>query len=378
MAGEKRQRWADARRVDARANAKALLPIPEPVHRFSALASGQSLRGGIPRGTLKTIREACNLYEKKCAGKYSSDSLGARYVYELSREVQRMLVDVARTMMLKETRLKDLERTMGEWDSSFGPGHGSLDPGVLEEMTGKELKSSPLMVTPKRLKEQLDEHVEEIVQLKRELQGAEHAREALKDKLKAQMNEQARLMREQFQQDMAYSTQMHQNAIEALQRKHAKALAKVEQDLAHERARGTKIAVRSLEEKVNASEARAGALARELDRERALVKQLKDEEVRQWSELTRKAKAQVKQAHRAETKWLGQQIESLQKRLEEETSKKQQEVIDLERDTIIPLEESLERHKRTSKQLATENEYLRSRVMELNKMVKAMQGALAK
>ena len=68
-------------------------PIPEPVHRVSQRSHGMSLRFR-EKATVQSIKETCSFFEEKCAGKYSSKGLAARYVFELSREVQQSLNDV--------------------------------------------------------------------------------------------------------------------------------------------------------------------------------------------------------------------------------------------------------------------------------------------
>lgn len=48
------------------------------------------------------IVQACQHYERKCAGQYSAKSTAARYLYDLSREVQ----DLARGMDTEEKALR--------------------------------------------------------------------------------------------------------------------------------------------------------------------------------------------------------------------------------------------------------------------------------
>ena len=37
------------------------------------------------------IRQICTHYEKKCSGKYSTNSLASRYVFQMSREIMAQL-----------------------------------------------------------------------------------------------------------------------------------------------------------------------------------------------------------------------------------------------------------------------------------------------
>lgn len=103
-----KQQWFDARHVpdpvffslDSE-NRPDLgnLPIPEPMHRIPRTGQGLSLRKR-RKATLATVRDICEHYEMKCAGKYSSKSLAARYVYDLSREVQASTKDVQGKLQL--------------------------------------------------------------------------------------------------------------------------------------------------------------------------------------------------------------------------------------------------------------------------------------
>ena len=67
--------------------------IPEPVHRVSQRSHGLSLRHR-KKATIASIKQTCEYFEAKCAGKYSAKALAARYLFELSREVQVSLKDI--------------------------------------------------------------------------------------------------------------------------------------------------------------------------------------------------------------------------------------------------------------------------------------------
>lgn len=99
---EQGKRWKDSRRVtdppfvslETENRLSGGNPtIPEPVHRIPFRASNISVRH-IPKVTMDTIREICEFYEQKCAGKYASKDLAARYLFELSREIQEASQDI--------------------------------------------------------------------------------------------------------------------------------------------------------------------------------------------------------------------------------------------------------------------------------------------
>lgn len=64
--------------------------------------------------------QACQHYEEKCSGSYSPSSPAARYLYDLSRDVQ----DLVRVLKLQEdglgARVRELEHLLREWQGVFG------------------------------------------------------------------------------------------------------------------------------------------------------------------------------------------------------------------------------------------------------------------
>ncbi|KAG5185111.1 hypothetical protein JKP88DRAFT_255127 [Tribonema minus] len=88
-------------------------PMPEPSHRVGppGVSSGVSLRH-LPDTTFKAVAAICQHYEEKCSGKYASDSAAARYVFDLSREVQSQLAALEAQAQDREARVASLSSTL--------------------------------------------------------------------------------------------------------------------------------------------------------------------------------------------------------------------------------------------------------------------------
>lgn len=75
---------------------------------------------------LRQIVKCCQHYEEKCSGSYSTTSPAARFLYDLSRDVQ----DMVRVLKLQEdglgARVRELEHLMREWQAVFGSPDAAL------------------------------------------------------------------------------------------------------------------------------------------------------------------------------------------------------------------------------------------------------------
>jgi hypothetical protein len=72
------------------------------------------------------IVKACQHYEDKCSGSYSPSSPAARYLFDLSRDVQ----DLVRVLKLQEDglagRVRELEHLLRDWHAVFGAPDANL------------------------------------------------------------------------------------------------------------------------------------------------------------------------------------------------------------------------------------------------------------
>ena len=56
----------------------------------------------------------------KCSGKYSAKTAAARYLFQLSREVQDQIVALEKSDAAKMRRIGFLENLVKEWEDVFG------------------------------------------------------------------------------------------------------------------------------------------------------------------------------------------------------------------------------------------------------------------
>jgi hypothetical protein len=87
--------------------------IPEPVHRVGppGVSSGVSLRD-FPKTTLEEVARICQHFESKCGGQYSRVSPAARYVFEMSREVQGQLSALEAQFRDQDSKYSALSSTL--------------------------------------------------------------------------------------------------------------------------------------------------------------------------------------------------------------------------------------------------------------------------
>ena len=95
--------------------------VPEPKFRIGppGVSSGVSFRN-LPDASLLEIRKICQHYEGKCSGKYASDSLAGRYVFQMAREIMAQVQALSHNSGGQGQRVRDLETILGEWNENFG------------------------------------------------------------------------------------------------------------------------------------------------------------------------------------------------------------------------------------------------------------------
>ena len=181
--------------------AKLNPPVPEPEFpRIAPTGTGISLRPyDIPPASLENIRNACQFYELKSSGKYSSKTLVGRYIFQLSREVQRQVVALEKADTAKTRRISYLEELVRDWEETFG--HPSEDD--LERVfngDGPNSEFSPLL-TPSRLAKVLRERLDENSRMKTKMEHMEKNRQNEIEKAQKAIGDHFRANREQFRLD---------------------------------------------------------------------------------------------------------------------------------------------------------------------------------
>ena len=77
------------------------------------------LEKGTTEANYHSVRKACQFYELKSSGKYSSKTLAGRYIFQLSREVQRQISFLEEADKKKDRRITFLENLVKEWEEVF-------------------------------------------------------------------------------------------------------------------------------------------------------------------------------------------------------------------------------------------------------------------
>jgi hypothetical protein len=172
--------------------------IPEPEFpRIAPTGTGISLRPyDIPPASLENIRNACHFYELKSSGKYSSKTLVGRYIFQLSREVQRQIVALEKADKAKTRRIEYLEDLVRNWEETFG--RPSDDD--LEKVFNKEGDFSPVL-SPNRLAALLRTRLSENENLKDQMTAMLRTRQDDIDRAEQAIADHFKATRDQFRRD---------------------------------------------------------------------------------------------------------------------------------------------------------------------------------
>ena len=347
---------SSSHRTRANASEPKVVAIPEPIHRLEPTTSGISLRpSDIPRASSERIVETCKLYEAKCSGKYASDSLAARYVFLLSREVQEQVRIMREDIRRRDERIKFLETCASEWDSVFGP--RSLTPRQLQDSLDE--LSAKVAALEDMLASRQARHEKEI----QELEGAmsEHYA-AARDDHRAEMERvQARMARLMSQMNEEHSS-ASQKAEKAWRETISKALTQQQAQF--------ESAIEEEREKTRDAETRLGEAKEAQDRimledyekyETAIENELRMARERHDDELV--------ELQDTLSSWERQRVEA-----EEHREAKHKHEMAAMQERL--LETTREDRKRAA-DLSTENQYLRKRVKDLNRLLRAFSNAVA-
>eukprot|EP00698_Gefionella_okellyi_P006090 TRINITY_DN15553_c0_g1_i1.p1 TRINITY_DN15553_c0_g1~~TRINITY_DN15553_c0_g1_i1.p1 ORF type:complete len:304 (-),score=80.27 TRINITY_DN15553_c0_g1_i1:6-896(-) len=180
-----------------------------PLHRIAPapIGSGISLRD-LPYPVLSDLRKLCLHYERKAGGKYASDSRAARYLFDLSRELQGILDYIEQEDERRVKRTNHLERVVTEWDQVFGEQAG-LKEGL----------------TPKALNDELQKLRRQADELRIQLEGQRNATYDNVSALHGAVDEQHRTLRNRFEADIAALTKTHMDSTESQRREHQRLMS---------------------------------------------------------------------------------------------------------------------------------------------------------
>jgi len=379
-------RWKDSRALKLE-NSQPCTNIPEPLHRISGVGSGISLRS-LPKPTVMLIQQACFHYEKKCAGKYDAKSVAARYVFQLSREVQGLLSSIQNDINEKERKLCFLENSMKEWDEHFGPLR-NLRPDILvdeknshkhviHKISGSQeyqLGDKVELISPFRLKMMIDDYVEAICRLKKELNEQKALLQTRDAEYEVKLRDDRVVNNNHLRSEATYLERMFEQKKDDIEKSHllqVEKLMKIQQE--------KDIRIEQLEQQLEDQRRSSGSMKIDLNRmdshNQELQKEVskyKKKSDQNWNYLVGKAQEQVVEQHKIHVNNLLQQIENMRRKqqLEEQASSKKQ--MQYELDHMKPLQRKLAEQNETGKDIEAENYYLRNRVKELNRIVAALQ-----
>ncbi|KAA0162644.1 hypothetical protein FNF31_03172 [Cafeteria roenbergensis] len=101
-----RPRWNGYGRAKEPVSEPSFRPVPR-VAPFP-ISSGVSVRR-LPEAKLVDIVRCCQHYESKCAGKYDKGSIGARLLFDLSRDIQDLSQSLVQRDDDRDDRVRHLE-----------------------------------------------------------------------------------------------------------------------------------------------------------------------------------------------------------------------------------------------------------------------------
>jgi hypothetical protein len=183
--------WKISTSANAKDRGSASPAIPEPAARLSPTGSGISVRK-LPAPSFTALRKACHFYELKCSGKYSSKTPAARYLFELSREVQSQLVSLEKSDAAKMRRIGFLESLVKEWEDVFG----SPTDDDLRNFQRGDSKST--IISPSALATLLREQQGKIVELEGVIETARREKQEDLARFEGAVNDHFKISRQQY------------------------------------------------------------------------------------------------------------------------------------------------------------------------------------
>ena len=357
------------------------LPVPEPTHdRVSMLSTGASLRNK-RRGTLNKIIEACKSYERRCEGKYSSNSLGTRYLFQLSKEIQLMVADIKQAFAKKKRRNRrnDMSEAYSDTEHEIFP-HGDLSQtndsaqNIDESNEWVSIENKPKLISRTNVVEALRKKNRE---LSRCLQQSQIDLQDLKQRNCDEMDENAALVRKQCRSEIDRLKLEYENEIKRLEQRchNYEYRASSTIDLKNDNAKIAEKSICVLKAQLSKATENIAKLTE------ANLKLMTEKETlcardkSHYNEWVRVAHSDASSGHNVEPRTPMKTIESPKPDIDQQNASASNElnlcISEPQESKIFSFQDEL-------KGIKTENEYLRGRVKELYKMLFAFQTALAK
>ena len=349
-------------------------PIPEPEFpRIAPTGTGISLRpSDIPPASLENIRNACHFYELKSSGKYSSKTLAGRYIFQLSREVQRQIVALEKASLAKMRRIEYLEDLVRNWENTFGKpsdedlekvfnlkGHYSqiLSPIRLASLLRNRLSEN----------ESLTEKMNEMLKTRQD--DVDRAEKAIGDHFKA-TREQFRRDSERLNGDVLREKTRIQKQQEEEQLQNDKNLAALTNTI-HDAANASLAKERSEINLVVARKVKEG-LKKAMQTSNQAIVHTENERRNHATAYLRKLNKIQQREQMIDGRLLGQKD-----RHSKEVASLKARYARMLKETTEQVANNNQRNEHVVVELETENRWLRQRVADLQEMVVAFQDAMA-
>lgn len=212
----------------ARDAPKTRREFAEPAHRLApeSVGSGISFRR-LPRCDFDQVRKMCQFYESKAAGHY--DARSARYLYDLSREVQASLRAIETDTRASEAQHTKVLEMFEQWNDVL--------------VTAKARFGVKAVLTPHMLLGMVDSSHKQIAELQESLGDLQSRHEKFEATIASSVDSQTVAVRTHYRQELEATASVHRKSVEQL---HDQAAAHVESQ-ANEMARGVSLAYHAME-----------------------------------------------------------------------------------------------------------------------------------
>ena len=361
--------WMPTTRFNAQNLSSASPILPEPMARLSPTGTGISVRK-LPAPSFTALRKACQFYEVKCSGKYSAKSAAARYLFQLSREVQEQIVALEKSDAAKMRRIGFLENLIKEWEDVFG----SPTDEELKAFRTNGLNAS--LVSPQNLANLIKEQQRRIDELEGMVENAKVRQKQDLERFEVTVNDHYKISRQQYLLETTRIKKKYADEAAELRSTLSQEIAEAKKErkemrenLQREKEKQIADAVADIDRRVQEATRRGVEQAKEdkdlgLEEIHKIRNDLQLERIRMSSEIKRKERL-VEEA-----------LQRLSRQHEVEISR-------LKTMHSAMLKKAIERGKTKEKSTITkaqnlrlENDWLRRRVSELQEIVESLQVAM--
>lgn len=191
-----------------------------------SVGSGISFRR-LPRCDFEQVRKTCQFYESKGAGHYDAPS--ARYLYDLSREVQASLRAIETDIRAKEEQHHKVLDLFEQWNDVLA--------------TAKTRFQATSVMTPHMLLGMVDSSNKKIAELEEALRSLRERHKKFETAISTSVDSQTVAVRTHFRQELEAMEQAHRKKVESMHEQSAQEVS----NHATEMTRGVQLAYHAME-----------------------------------------------------------------------------------------------------------------------------------